>query len=110
MIKDRSTKKWTAMMLPEHVKMLKELNVDYEQVKKPQLDEQGIEEINTTLHIAIEYNLPVIFAIWIDGFFKEVQGAVHYIDQQHKQVHVVDIAGNVHKIEFDTVTEVEYAE
>ncbi|WP_268920460.1 hypothetical protein [Siminovitchia acidinfaciens] len=39
-IKDRGTKKWIAMMLPEHVKVLKELNVDYERLKNPVVDEQ----------------------------------------------------------------------
>ncbi|MFD1708920.1 YolD-like family protein [Siminovitchia sediminis] len=107
-IKDRGTKKWTAMMLPEHVKMLKELKVDYELVIKPQLDEQGWEQINETLYIAIEYNLSIIFTLWIDGFLKKIEGAVHFIDEINKLVHVVDIRGDVHKIRFDVITEVEY--
>lgn len=110
MIKDRGSKKWTAMMLPEHVKMLHELNVDYEQVKKPTIDEQGWEQINETLHIAIEFNLPLVFTIWGDGFLEEVEGAVHFIDQMNKQILVMDIREQVHKIKFDTIVEVEYTD
>ncbi|RST75260.1 YolD-like family protein [Siminovitchia acidinfaciens] len=107
-IKDRGTKKWTAMMLPEHVQMLKYLNVDYERVKKPDIDEQGWEEINETLHIAIEFNLPLNFTVWIDGFFDDVEGVLHYIDEINKIVHVVDIKENVHRISFKSIVEVEY--
>ncbi len=110
MIRDRGTKKWTAMMLPEHVKMLKELNVDYYRKKKPVLDEQELEQINETLHIAMELNQPLIFTVWFDGFFEDVEGTVHFIDQINRKIHVVDIKENVHKIKFDAIAEVEYAE
>lgn len=39
-IKDRGTKKWTSIMLPEHVKALRELNAELNKVEKPILDEQ----------------------------------------------------------------------
>lgn len=108
-IKDRGSKKWTSLMLPEHVKMLQELNVDYERVKKPTIDEQGWEQINETLHIAIEYNLPVAFTLWQDGFFNDVEGKVHYIDLVNELVHVVDINLRAHRIDFDAIASVEFA-
>ncbi len=110
MIKDRGTKKWTAMMLPEHVKLLKDMEIDFNRVKKPNIDEQGWEQINETLHIAIEYNLPLIFTLWIDGFFEEIEGAVHFIDLINRKIHVVDLSGDVHKIKFNAIAEVVYAE
>lgn len=36
---DRGTEKWTAMMLPEHIKMLRDLDLDYYKTNKPVLDE-----------------------------------------------------------------------
>ncbi|VEF48295.1 YolD-like protein [Bacillus freudenreichii] len=107
-IKDRGTKKWIAMMLPEHVKVLKELNVDYERVKNPIVDEQGWEQINETLHIAIEFNLPLIITICINGFFEEVEGVLHYLDQQNRRLHVVDTREQVNKIKFESIVEVGY--
>ena len=63
---------------------------------------------NETLHIAIEYNLPLIFTLWEGGFFEELEGVLHYIDEIEKQVHVVDIKEDVHKIKFESIVEVEY--
>jgi len=77
-------------------------------VKKLQLDEQGIEEIVETLHIAIEINLPLVFTIRIDGFFDEIEGVLHDIDEIKKLVHVVDIKEDVHKIKFESIVEMEY--
>ncbi|GEN31675.1 hypothetical protein HNQ35_002040 [Cerasibacillus quisquiliarum] len=43
-IKDRGTKKWTSIMLPEHVKALKQLLADERKEQKPLLDEQHLIE------------------------------------------------------------------
>uniref|UniRef100_UPI00403F4CCF hypothetical protein n=1 Tax=Siminovitchia sp. FSL H7-0308 TaxID=2921432 RepID=UPI00403F4CCF len=42
-----------------------------------------------------DYGLPVIFTLWVDSFFEEVEGIFHYINEVKKMVHVVDIYGNV---------------
>lgn len=49
------------------------------------------------LHIAIESNQPVVFTLWIDGFFKEVEGTLHYIDQIKELVHLVDVCDKAYK-------------
>ncbi|RST60581.1 YolD-like family protein [Siminovitchia terrae] len=97
------------MMLPEHVRALNNLSVDLVRVKKPQLDDQEWEQINETLHIAIEYNHQVVFTLWIDGFFKEVEGAIHFIDEINKRVLLVDVKEDVHKINFESIVEVKNA-
>ncbi|HEY4601282.1 MAG TPA: YolD-like family protein [Cerasibacillus sp.] len=51
-IKDRGTKKWTSIMLPEHVKALRELNKELDKVQKPILDEQKIWENEVKLQMA----------------------------------------------------------
>lgn len=79
-IKRQRDQEWTAMMLTEHVKTLKELNVDYGRVNNTVIDEQGWEQINETLLIAIEYSLPVVFTLLHDGLFDEIEGKVHFID------------------------------
>ncbi|WP_339165345.1 YolD-like family protein [Siminovitchia sp. FSL W7-1587] len=108
-IKDRGNIKWQGFMMPEQVQMLKELEIDMERVKKPQLDEQGWEQINEVLHTAIEYRLPIVFTLWIDGFFEEVEGILHYINEVKKMVHVVDIYENVQMVKFDSIVGVEFS-
>jgi len=46
--------------------------------------------------------------LWEGGFFEELEGVLHYIDEIEKQVHVVDIKEGVHKIKFESIIEVEY--
>ncbi len=98
------------MMLPEHVQALNDSSVDSIRVKKPQLDEQEWEQINETLHIAIENNHQVAFTLWIDGFFKEIEGTVHFIDQMNKQVVVVDRREHVNQIDYKEIVGVGFAE
>lgn len=107
-----SNMRWESsrMTLPEHVEKILSWKNEQTKNKKPILDEQQMECINETLHIAIEYNLPVIFTLWIDGLFQEVEGSVHFIDQQNNRVHLVDISLKAHKIDFDSIASVEFAE
>ncbi len=98
------------MMLPEHVQALNDLHVDLERVKKPQLDEQGWEQINETIHIAMEFNQLLIFTLWIDGLFLKLDGFVHFINQMNKIVHLVDTGLKSHRIDFDSITRVEFAQ
>lgn len=100
MIKDRGTIKWTAMMLPEHVQSLKNLLVDEEKIPKPILDEQEIEEIETIILGAMEFNQSLIFQIYDNGFIKYIAGRTQYIDHINKNFRVTDDEQQVHIISF----------
>ncbi|HBZ09094.1 MAG TPA: YolD-like family protein [Bacillus bacterium] len=69
-----------------------------------------LEEINDILYIAIEYNKPVIFTLWKEGEFQKITGNLHFIDEINKRVHVVDMKEQVHKLKFDAIIKVKYAE
>lgn len=56
MIRDRGAMKWTSMMLPEHVKMLREWKNDH-YMKKNERDEQQWEEWNIKLYESMECSL-----------------------------------------------------
>ncbi|MFC7060778.1 YolD-like family protein [Halobacillus seohaensis] len=56
---DRGTKKWTSLMMPEHIEMLQEVWKEDEKEKKAILDEQQIEENVFALHCAMKDGLPV---------------------------------------------------
>lgn len=50
-LRDRGNIKWqSAMMLPEHVKMLKNLKLDYYRQDKPLVDEYQLEEFKSKIH------------------------------------------------------------
>ncbi len=100
---------FSRMTLPEHVEEILLWRNEQDKIQKPQLYEQQLEEINDILYIAIEYTKPVNFTLWKEGEFQKITGSLHFIDEINKRVHVVDIRGEVHKFEFDTITKVEYA-
>jgi hypothetical protein len=60
MIKDRGIK-WTAMMLPDHVHLLKEARFDEERIQKPVLDVHEIDELEIRILEAMETNSPLVF-------------------------------------------------
>lgn len=50
---DRGTKKWAAMMIPEHEKLLQQLWAEQDCEEIPILDEQQKEKISAQLQLAI---------------------------------------------------------
>lgn len=64
MIRDRGNIKWNAMMLPEHVKKLREWKKQDEYEEKPELDEFTLQDISEQLIIAYENRYEVELKIW----------------------------------------------
>ncbi|WP_062356093.1 YolD-like family protein [Bacillus kwashiorkori] len=52
MIRDRGRIKWTAMMLPEHVKLLRDWQEEELWEEKRELDEQRLEQLNEVVREA----------------------------------------------------------
>ncbi|MFA1818987.1 YolD-like family protein [Virgibacillus oceani] len=59
MTNDRGSIKWTTLMLPEHVQMIKEMWAEDDKKEKPIQDEQQIEENVMKLQLAIHDSLTV---------------------------------------------------
>ncbi|MCP3027532.1 YolD-like family protein [Halobacillus sp. A5] len=57
--RDRGTIKWTSLMLPEHVEMIKKVWKEDERVEKGILDEQKAAEIDFVLQRAVHDQLTV---------------------------------------------------
>ncbi len=58
-LRDRGNIKWTSLMLPEHVQLLKELWREDERVEKGMLEEDQAAEIDFKLQMAIKDDLTV---------------------------------------------------
>ncbi|WP_163526602.1 YolD-like family protein [Halobacillus ihumii] len=58
-VNDRGTAKWTALMMPEHVEMIKDLWKEDEREKKRIPDEQQIEENSFALQLALSDDLSI---------------------------------------------------
>lgn len=59
MLKDRGMIKWTSLMLPEHVNMLKELWAEDDQLTLPILDEQQLAKMDELIYQAYEQQITI---------------------------------------------------
>jgi hypothetical protein len=85
-LKDRGNKKWTAMMLIEHRKRLKELKESEKDREKPILDEQEKAAINFKLQQALQKKLPVEIIYYADKRFKTASGVIKKVNSNQKEV------------------------
>ncbi|MCY8141925.1 YolD-like family protein [Bacillus haynesii] len=115
-LKDRGSIKWTAMMLPEHVSLLRELESRQDKVKRPVLNLSQIEDMEMVISEAMEFNHPVQFSVLKPlpmlngpetGEIVQIEGHIHYINQLRKLFHVVDSKGDTNLIKFEDVVEIQ---
>jgi len=88
MLKDRGTIKWTSLMLPEHVELLKEMWQETEKINKPILDLQELELMNEQVMQAYEERLPIVLSVYKDGLIEEIHGTIVMINVQQNQLNV----------------------
>ncbi|MBK5502686.1 YolD-like family protein [Peribacillus sp. TH14] len=109
-LKDRGNIKWqSSMFLPEHVKLLKDLNKDYYRQVKPILDEYQLEEFENKIHTAMEFSSTVKFTVFEDGFDWEYTGIIHRLDPLTKLIHleVEKDKGHVIRVKFEDLVAVD---
>lgn len=110
-IRDRGKMKWQgAFFMPEHVKMLREIERDMMRMQKPLLDEYQIEEFERQVCEAMEFAQPVKLMVWRDGFTYEEIGRVHYLDPLQKEVRLKTELGTFSRIKFTDIIAVEVIE
>ncbi|TLS36429.1 YolD-like family protein [Pseudalkalibacillus caeni] len=106
MIRDRGNIKWTAMMLPEHVKELREWQEEDRYKQKPELDEQKLEQMNETVCEAMEFHYALEFHYYDKGQTHSLVGHVHFIDSYNQELRVVDENECVYRVKFERLTDV----
>ncbi|WP_042458092.1 YolD-like family protein [Neobacillus dielmonensis] len=106
MIRDRGRIKWTSMMLPEHVKMLRDW-VKEDQYEQPkEMDEQQLELMNETLSEAIEFDQTVTITYFRNHRYEIVIGKIHYWDELAQKLHVVDHFEEAHRIPIEVIVDI----
>lgn len=110
MIRDRGRIKWTSMMLPEHVKLLRDWAREDEYEKEKQLDEQQLEQLNDTILEAMEYNRPVAITYYRQPKYELVVGKIHYWNELGQKLHIVDKFEEIHRIELSAIADVRHAD
>jgi hypothetical protein len=98
-IRDRGNIKWTSLMLPEHVKMLRNyINEKYYDIPEPALDEQQMEEMSLLVLESMEFYFPLQFTLYKHKRLAPLAGYVHFVDHI-----IVDFEEVVHIIQLKQV-------
>ncbi|WP_339148390.1 YolD-like family protein [Sutcliffiella sp. BMC8] len=93
MIRDRGNIKWTSLMLPEHVKMIRQHYLEEDYQSKPEIDEQQHELLNEKINEALEFGSEVEIKYFEDHKVKSFIGTIHFVNVMEKKLHVVDQTG-----------------
>jgi hypothetical protein len=106
MIRDRGRIKWTSMMLPEHVKLLRDWVKEDHYEGRREMDEQQLELLNETLAEAIEFDRFVTITHYRYHNYEIVIGKIHYWDELTQKLHIVDRFAEVHRIPIADIVDV----
>ena len=101
MNKDRGVIKWTAMMLPEHVKLLREWQEEDSLVMQPELDEAQLEQININLQRAYSEASPIQLKVWEQTGIYTITGIIQKVNIHEQYVKLTDSR----KIQFHNIYE-----
>ncbi|AIF42145.1 YolD-like family protein [Virgibacillus sp. SK37] len=90
MVNDRGNIKWTSIMMPEHINLLKQIWEEKDHKKKPVLDEQQVNEINMKLQLAIHNDLNIIIEYYKDHDYHKINGKLKNVDSMRKFLQLND--------------------
>lgn len=105
-VRDRGTKKWTALMLPEHVKELREWMKEDEIVERPELNEWELEAIQMEIEIAFRNDREVKVTAWREGHKEPYIGKISELNVNHRYLSI-DSPFGIDRISVEDIIRVE---
>lgn len=112
MIRDRGRIKWTSLMLPEHVKMLRDWAKEDLWEKPKELDEQKLEEMDETIRQAVELNRQVAISYYNDNDRQNetVTGKIRSYDIVTNELQMISENGEVYEIPLQQINDIDLTE
>jgi c-di-AMP phosphodiesterase-like protein len=110
MIRDRGRIKWTSMMLPEHVKLLRDWAHEDTFEQEKEMDEQKLEEMNSLLASALAEQKPIMITHYRNRKYELIIGYIHYWDEFTHKLHIIDHFEEIHRICVEHITDVQWKE
>lgn len=104
MLNDRGNMKWTAMMLPEHLDLIKTWKEEQFYVKKRELTEWELEEIEQTIQRAFKMRKLIKLTLWNQNKHKlhDEIGKITGIVLYRKEL-LLDADLSIKRINFDQI-------
>lgn len=90
MIRDRGGVKWTSLMLPEHVQLLKDLWEEENRVKRPIIDEQMGKIIEKKILNSYQSKKTICVKYYCDGKINDIKGQITQIQQGEGKIQLKD--------------------
>ena len=109
MLQDRGNIKWTAMMLPEHVKMLRGWQKDNELVERPEMDEFELTSLSEEIERAYKSKSSIKLTYWKNGKLLDDYGKIINIDNNSKSI-VLDDPFSTNRYQFEDIVAVSVIE
>ncbi|MDE0581568.1 YolD-like family protein [Planococcus sp. A6] len=104
-VQDRGALKWTALMLPEHIRMLREWKEEDNRVPKPELDEFDLHALQENIEIAIVRTCQAEIQVWKDNQLHYYTGMIISMDI-HTRTIVYDDSLSTKRLSVDEITSV----
>lgn len=104
-VQDRGKLKWTALMLPEHVRMLREWKEEDNRIQRPELDEFDLQTLQENIEIALTRRCEVEIQVWEEFQFYFYLGKIISIDLQTRTV-VYDDSLSTKRLQLDEIISV----
>lgn len=87
---DRGMKKWTAMMLPEHIELLREWRDEDAAQVRPELSSWELKDLQDTIVAAYTAQSIVTIWSWENGGSRQYEGVILSIDPMKKVLYLQD--------------------
>lgn len=101
---DRGTKKWGALMLPEHLQALKKWKKDFYKESPKQLSSWELDDLQQTITLAFKQQQVIKITTWeIDGYIQQ-EGLIQYMNPYEKEITFCTLS-QIKKIKIDYIYE-----
>ncbi|MFC4617887.1 YolD-like family protein [Camelliibacillus cellulosilyticus] len=108
MVFDRGSIKWASLMLPEHVKALREWRDNQKHPKEglPLFDDQTSEMLDRRLQDALRYHRPVALSYIEKGERRTVRGIIQKLDPLAGTVILIDAQDQKHAVSATNIVDI----
>lgn len=87
--------------MPEQKSMMKKFEIEDMKVRKPELDEYELQEINDLLVESLQNEQQIVIKLWLDGFIEELNPVlIKKIDPYQRKVYC-SYKDGMHSFSFD---------
>jgi hypothetical protein len=98
------------MMLPEHVKLLRDWAKEDEFETKAEIDEQELEQMNEVICESMAYGNAISITYFEGTKHCTVRGTIHYVDEIQQRLRIVTAGGERKHVPIQSITEVRECE